>query len=95
MLAGDDEFAALAVDIQASALRVSVLGSEVLAGQLCGKLRVEESSWCVDGEAAVLQLDLMKRSASGADGSTQLVAPVVHGVDQRECSGSYTHRSPK
>ena len=56
--------AAVSVTIEAAALRVSALGSDLLAGELCGRLLVDECSWSFerDGEgAAVLQLDLMKR----------------------------------
>jgi hypothetical protein len=61
---------AASVTMGASTLRVSVLGDDLVAGELCGQLLVQESSWNFeqDGdEAGVLHLDLMKRRATPND----------------------------
>ena len=56
---------ALSVAIEPTSLRVAVQGSEVISGELCGRLLAEDSSWSLerdgdDGAGATLQLDLLK-----------------------------------
>ena len=55
------------VEIRGDFVRVSVLGTERLAGALCGRLAQEESTWSLvpaEGNGkALLQLDLMKRTS--------------------------------
>ena len=67
----DTTRADLAVSIGSASLRVAVLGEEVLSGELCGKLLVDESSWSLeredDADAGVLQLDLMKKEPTSRD----------------------------
>mmetsp|Transcript_11505 Transcript_11505/g.29471 ORF Transcript_11505/g.29471 Transcript_11505/m.29471 type:complete len:155 (-) Transcript_11505:86-550(-) len=62
----------LAVEIGATALRVSIAGDELMGGVLCGALLVEDSTWCVErtaelDEPPVLQLDLLKKERTASD----------------------------
>jgi hypothetical protein len=60
----------LSVELQPDAIRIAVLGEEVLSGALCGRIHAEESSWTIDTAdgadgGLVLQVDLFKKRLSG------------------------------
>ena len=75
---------------------MSVLGSELLGGELCGRLLVDECSWTltpVGGEGGpppVLQLDLMKRAGPGeaSDESAKLWGYIL-ASERDACVGRY------
>ena len=61
------------MDIQSTSIRVACLGEELMAGETCGKLRVDESTWSfvpaeeAEGGTPELQLDLVKKATRKGD----------------------------